>query len=85
MVLLALHLPNFPAGKTRRSWTEELSGNHLVQRGLTTDELTTWYEANMGLAITLALQQFWVLVLLSQKVAAFADENHVFGKPQFSA
>jgi hypothetical protein len=26
-----------------------------------------------------------VLVLLSQKVAAFADENHVFGKIQFSA
>jgi hypothetical protein len=25
------------------------------------------------------------LVLLSQKVAAFADENHVFGKIQFSA
>jgi hypothetical protein len=26
-----------------------------------------------------------LLVLLSQKVAAFADENHVFGKIQFSA
>jgi hypothetical protein len=25
------------------------------------------------------------LVLLSQKVAAFADENHIFGKIQFSA
>jgi len=24
-----------------------------------------------------------LLVLLSQKVAAFADENHVFGKIQF--
>jgi len=24
-----------------------------------------------------------MLVLLSQKVAAFADENHVFGKIQF--
>ena len=26
-----------------------------------------------------------LLVLLSQKVAAFADENHVFGRIQFSA
>jgi len=34
-------------------------------------------------SVTLVSSTLLGLVLLSQKVAAFADENHVFGKIQF--
>ena len=47
-----------------------VSGLELGQRNPTV--VTLWHIAQ-------------ALVLLSQKVAAFADENHVFGEIQFSA